>query len=144
MKTIICVLTAIIASISFAQDRTTYTRAGDTSNYRVVLYSNAAIGDRAVEVVDMDSKNPDATLAIIGLTYTGLEPDGTLHLVMENNNYLVNTTDKFLVSAVTNESISFGGILGRPFEVDLSFSVGEGKKLNTTLTNADAFELSTE
>jgi hypothetical protein len=125
--------------ITFGQDQT-YTFTEDSFSYRVIIYADVAVGDTAVEVVTTGD-DPETPLSILVIRHVGLDSNGTLHLVMNDNDYLLGSDESFEISTAINETVSFGGGLGKPFDVDLDIQAGEGSKLNITLANADIFEV---
>jgi hypothetical protein len=143
MKISLCLLIAALLGIASAQDQT-YTFSDDAFSYRVIIYSDVAIGDTAIEIVTNDTANPDMTLSNIGYAYTGLEADGTLHLLRINNDYLIGSEESMEVSTDISGPVSFGGVLGRPFNVDLDIQAGVGSRLTIRLENSDIFEVSTD
>ncbi len=128
--------------VSYAQDQN-YTFTGGSFNYRIIIYGDVAVGDTAIEIITF-GEDPETPLSIIGFVHAGLDSDGTLHLIRTNNDYLLGSEESFEISTAISEPISFGGVLGKPFNVDLDVQIDSGNKLNITLVNAGAFEASTE
>jgi hypothetical protein len=149
MKISPCLFIMAVLGVALAQDQLaqnqTYMFTDGPFNHRVIIYSDVAVGETAIEIVTADTGDPVGTtndiVLIIGLIHAGLDSDGTLHLIRTNNDYQLGSKESFEISTSISEPVSFGGVLGRPFNVDLDIQPGEGSKLNITLTNADIFEV---
>lgn len=146
MKISLCLFITAILGVALAQQlaqNQSYTFTNDAFNYQVIIYSDVAVGDTAIEIVT-DAEDPVGTTNIIGLVHAGLDSDGTLHLIRTDNDYLLGSEESFEISTSISEPVSFGGVINKPFNVDLDIQPGEGRKLNITLVNADMFEVFTE
>ncbi len=145
MKIGLWFLALLLFSTTYAQNQR-YTFEDGAFSYRITIYDNIAIGDRAVEITTNSTENLEleAALSIVGYDYTGLEPDGTLHFIRADNDFLLGSEESFAVVTAIDELTTFGGLLGRPFNLELNIQAVEGRKLDITLSNANQFEVFTE
>ncbi len=140
----LCLLFVTLFEISYAQEQN-YTFSDDSFTYLVRIYTDVSIGDtvfgfNTYDEGVVDYANP---LSIVEYEHAGIDATGTLHLVKDDNDYLLDDNEVTALSVKLDETLTFlGGLTSPNLEVLIQEAVNS--TLSVTLVNADAFEVFVE